>query len=411
MTALQQWLASLDDSWFESSALFSKHVLYSRVVDDNGDELSDVMKGFYIFKHYELLEVPKCCRCHAKQGIVNRGGQQRAGRKPDLAWLCAKDPSWRHFRQPITVKGLTWLQQSRWLPWLDFVVRMGLNQPLKHVIKELTSIGSACRATVYNWEKRFHQSVTNFVELGDINVIGGTDEHCSIDETSIGKLGWMCGKRAYKSGGWSRKKQQGRRIVQRLPGQTIWKKGARALPRWKPGTAKDKRSHSTWVWLAVTVGKKETRTHGGRLAKRVAATVLKHPKQAVAGKPRGGKELARVIKHHLKEGSRVVADGWKGTEEACRLTGHELRQCQHKDSFRAPDGTHSNDAESEVAKLRLWWRTKWSKVRTKNTRDAQLKQRHLQGHLAEFVLQTNLGDGMQLPFRVLLAAACADAED
>ena len=65
-------------------------------------------------------------------------------------------------------------------------------------------------------------------------------------------------------------------------------------------------------------------------------------------------------------------------------------------SFRAADGTHTNDVESEVARFKLWSRGKWAKVRTVNSRCSNKKQATLKSHVNEYVAQTKLGTNMRL---------------
>jgi hypothetical protein len=62
----------------------------------------------------------------------------------------------------------------------------------------------------------------------------------------------------------------------------------------------------------------------------------------------------------------------------------------HQKEFRAADGTHTNDAESEVARFKLWSRGKWSTVRTVNSKSSVKKQAVLKKHVDEYIVQTNL---------------------
>lgn len=67
-------------------------------------------------------------------------------------------------------------------------------------------------------------------------------------------------------------------------------------------------------------------------------------------------------------------------------------------------GVHSNDAESEFGRFKLWHRLKYSRMRTLNTKDQAAKKTHMDGHVAEYVLQTNAGEKMRLNMKLLLEA-------
>eukprot|EP00971_Amphidinium_carterae_P298352 5928138-Amphidinium_carterae.1 len=126
------------------------------------------------------------------------------------------------------------------MAWLEFVVRMGLNQKIKLIAEEMHSIDLCSRATLFRWEKKFHASLSAYVKSNNIDIIGGKDEVCVVDEAAMGKLGHMCGKRAHKTGGFKRRAP---RIKERLPGQTRWRVGAKSRPSGKRGTSLDKRSN------------------------------------------------------------------------------------------------------------------------------------------------------------------------
>ena len=52
-------------------------------------------------------------------------------------------------------------------------------------------------------------------------------------------------------------------------------------------------------------------------------------------------------------------------------------------------GVHSNDAESEVARYKKWHCSKWTSVRTLNTKDQAKKQNHPEGKISCNVLPNN----------------------
>ena len=62
-----------------------------------------------------------------------------------------------------------------------------------------------------------------------------------------------------------------------------------------------------------------------------------------------GKEV--LGKKHIKPHSKVAADRWTATESACKDLKLPLKQCNHA-GLADKDGTHSNNAESEVARFK-----------------------------------------------------------
>eukprot|EP00971_Amphidinium_carterae_P203038 4029173-Amphidinium_carterae.1 len=127
--------------------------------------------------------------------------------------------------------------------------------------------------------------------------------------------------------------------------------------------------------------------------------VLPHHVAAPQGRPRRTGNLSRVIKTHVKCGSRCLADGWRGPSAACK----RLRQSNHRENYRnGRTSLHSNDAESDVSRCRLWHRAKWSKVCSLNVKAEAAKATHMEGHVADYLLQTNWRQHMQLSMGVLL---------
>ena len=192
-----------------------------------------------------------------------------------------------------------------------------------------------------------------------------------------------------------------------MPCQTKWHCGARHGKTKKHGTSKDTRKHSRWVWFGVDCGVKQPKTHG-KGTKRVAAFRLRldHPETALEKKPRGAASISKVLSEHVKPGSKIASDGWISTTKAAKDNGLKmLGTCDHGTNFRNPKtGVHSNDAESEVARYKKWHRSKWTSVRTLNTKDQSTKQKHMKGKISEYVLQTNIGDAMQVDMATIMQA-------
>ena len=148
------------------------------------------------------------------------------------------------------------------------------------------------------------------------------------------------------------------------------------------------------------------RTSRKPCTKRVAASVLDHPETAPGKKPRGAASISKVLSEHVKPGSKIASDGWISTTKAAKDNGLKmLGTCDHGTNFRNPrTGVHSNDAESEVARYKKWHRSKWTSVRTLHTKDQSKKQKHMEGKISEYVLQTNIGDAMQVDMATIMQA-------
>ena len=98
----------------------------------------------------------------------------------------------------------------------------------------------------------------------------------------------------------------------------------------------------------------------------------------------------------IKPGSKLVADKWKATVAAARIAGVAMEGAvNHTENWRDPDtGTHSNDAESEFARLRLFLKSKFGKVRASSNTDPGKKDDMFELHLAEYMFYTNVGRSM-----------------
>ena len=106
----------------------------------------------------------------------------------------------------------------------------------------------------------------------------------------------------------------------------------------------------------------------------------------------------QVLSEHVKPGSKIASDGWTSTTKTAKDTGlNVLGTCDHGTNFPTPKtGVHSNDAESEVARYKKWHCSKWTSVRTLNTKDQAKKQNHPEGKISCNVLQTNTADARQV---------------
>ena len=168
---------------------------------------------------------------------------------------------------------------------------------------------------------------------------------------------------------------------------------------------KRKSKNTQWLWFGVECGKDKSMpfTHSAG-TKRVAAAVLSSSSSAPNKKPRGHESIKQALQKHVLPKSKVNTDGWRATQGACKSLKMPLKQVNHAKTFRANHGTHSNDAESEVARFKLWSRGKWSKVRSTNSKCTAKTQAKLQAKVAEYVVQTNSGCDMKLPMSIIMEA-------
>ena len=68
----------------------------------------------------------------------------------------------------------------------------------------------------------------------------------------------------------------------------------------------------------------------------------------------------------------------------------------HSQSWRNPEtGVHSNDAESEFARFKLFVRVKYDYMRNSNASSEKLKGLAMERKLAEYVFYTHVGRSMK----------------
>ena len=182
--------------------------------------------------------------------------------------------------------------------------------------------------------------------------------------------------------------------------KTIAKKPAKAQ-RVARDPARDKRSNSRLLHVAVEVGNRETKQKKSHKdgSKRISVALLPRKSEASAGPrggPRGAKALTQVLQDRLKPGSDAVADEWPSTPIAVEAAGSNmLGTVVHQKNFRNPQTSyHSNDAESEVSRPKHFLRMKYGFVRMANAKSPAAKDGVLAGKIAEYVFYTNVGREM-----------------
>ena len=99
----------------------------------------------------------------------------------------------------------------------------------------------------------------------------------------------------------------------------------------------------------------------------------------------------------MKKDSGVVSDEWTATPPAVCAAGSKMMgSVNHSKNWRNPaTGYHSNDAESEFARFKLFLRVKYDWVRATNARDTDSTDLATDRKLAEYVFYTNVGRKME----------------
>ena len=150
----------------------------------------------------------------------------------------------------------------------------------------------------------------------------------------------------------------------------------------------------------VEVGKKGGEKKSHRLGnKRVVISLLPRKSDAPTGAkggPRGTKSLIAQVVMHVKKDTGVIADEWTATPPAVEAAGSYMEgSVNHSKTWRNPvTGHHSNDAESEFARLKLFLCSKYGYVRASNNKDTTAKDKTLLLNIAEYMFYTNVGKEM-----------------
>ena len=109
--------------------------------------------------------------------------------------------------------------------------------------------------------------------------------------------------------------------------------------------------------------------------------MLPRKSEAISGKPRGLEEIRDTIQARIAKKTILVHDGWTSTNAAIEALGYKHPPSViHEDGYRDPTtGFHTNDVESENARLKTKNRTRYGHL-------------HLnENELAEYVYYVNLG--------------------
>jgi hypothetical protein len=277
---------------------------------------------------------------------------------------------------------------ASWIPMLHMILMLKHGDRWVNIMKEIAEAYGICsEPTLRGWRHMYQDALYFALDLCNGLQIGGKGEVVVFDETLVGL------HKAIHSGA-DRTRTTPRspaavkkRILKKLPGRTIWRAAAASTVLRRPaaastvmrrpaahvmkrpagvaGTFRDPRRNGRWIWLAVTVGKgSQVYTHKNGL-KKIAFEILPHKEDAPSKKPRGVASMSAAVHRHVKKGSFLIFDGWKASKKAVQDLGYRhAPPVNHSVGYRdESSGFHSNDVESENARLKTWLRTRYTKLR------------------------------------------------
>ena len=401
------------------------------------------LRGILVAMHYKLIGCPtKCPSCGSDVYLRQKPRRDKAGVRTSYRylWSCVAGYSACGWDQEIVSRNkLAPINLSNFLPFCMFLLMMKEDYRIEKVYAELKKTVS-CNKCIDAWKQLYWETISNYLRNSDkpgcgISV-GGPRERVVFDE---GNCGVNVGIR--KGAQQPHGRSVPGRISRKLPAQTKWKKGVRPTRQWKSkagavkkilkrpasmsamlkrpssatrramkaGTRFDKRTkQSCWVFCAVEVGSVRggCKTHAAG-TKRSVFSVLPPPSVAEEGKPRGWKSMLPVIKKHVKKGSHIVKDGWRGSTKAVQ-SAHGMRykllpEVIHEKHFRDPKtGLHTNDAESEINRLKQWMRKKYARLGSRDRKSGSSSSdtaevgstTSLSFKLDEFMFLKNVGNDM-----------------
>ena len=306
------------------------------------------------------------------------------------------------------VKGvgpLSRISPHLWPAFMQLIVGLRRNDRLLSIESELLDgYNIHDKHTLRDWRHSYQGALRKAMLLGEGAAIGGPGEVVVFDETQMGvHKGINTRTDRHRMSRNSRPVRRAR-VAKTLPARTIWKQPAASGVLRRPaaanrpaasgvlrrpaaakrpaaagvlrrpaavkrpaaagGSRKGPRVNARWLWMAVTVGKgRECYTHeNGK--KKVTFAFLPRRENAPHGSPRGLVSMTKVIKQHVKKRSFLVFDGWKSSVAAVKRLGYRSAPpVDHCAGWRdRSTGFHSNDIESENARMKMWLRTRYSKM-------------------------------------------------
>ena len=402
------WVKNLTDQSIESVTSLYRCVNSKTAISGLSSDILDCdpLRAYLVFLKFGLVhEQLTCEHCGRPSKFVCR---QRTDGAYRIEYHCPGADADKNWRQ-LACHGspLVGIRPANWFPYLQFLTMMRTNQKFSSIQLELKSCGIS-RTTCFAWKEELQSKMHQYLEKNNLQLLGGQGTTVVVDETQYGRdrkqSHFSPHKRPAARGPLSRSQQHIRR---RLPAKTIWKqksikrtskpmKKTRFYKK-KANTANDKRHNSRWIWVGVEVGRKGNRLTHANKSKRVSLQLLPSSKRAPDNKPRGVESLAKVIKKNVRPKTGVVSDEWRATSSAVKTAGSKIKgSVSHVKGFRCDDtGFHGNDAESEIARFKLWARQKYAYCRGSSAKSESLKNKHYKHMLAEYCFYVNVGSSFR----------------
>lgn len=413
------WQRMICEEWFSSHTAFAKFILGQELSMPSHLENTLTIKAMAIFMRYGLaLRVEKCHRCGGSAKLEMRSSKGWT----TYAWTCAT-VGHKHMETQVNCHGfLSQFPINSWMPLLYFFNSLRLGRCFSEVRDEMVAgFGAIGEPTFRRWRDIYQETLGKYLRESGSLKIGGPNEIVVIDETVVGvhaddgwsadtktvnKSGARAPRTTPRSGSAGSKRLIKKGVVKRLPARTYYRtqmvQKNNYVLKMKPGsvmkrpagvkkrpanTAVKKRpatnlkSNGKWLWLGVLVGKgKQLYTHAN-MKKKLTFRIMPAKGEAIRKRPRGLEEMTATLREHVHPKSMVVYDGWTSTDSAVKRMGYcHPPPVKHDFTYRdATTGFHTNDAESENARLKTWSRHRYRRM--------MLNEREM----AEYVFYINEG--------------------
>ena len=409
-----RWQKGLCDEWFASNTHFVENIVRRKIVMP--DHIPDTMsvRALAIFMKYgTACSYPKCAECRVKTKLVTCRDQS-------FRWMCTASGK-KHAHPAVNAHGfLVHIRPGSWMAFLNFINSLRLGKSFREIALEIVAgWGNINEKTMRHW-KAIYQTQLG-IALADLGgmVVGTGGTTVVFDETVVGvhkEDGWSFESRGISKKGAKQKRAgwQGRTtkvmitkgVLKRYPARTVYKTQevqasspvlvlkrpssvASTVLKRPSGAFMEKPSSNLkntgrWRVLAVEVGKGTTiYTHDAK-TKRVTYRLLPRAADAKEGMPRGLEEVKDTLEACVSKKAFVVHDGWTSSVEAVKQLGYKSAPpVKHEDGYRdKATGFHTNDAESENARLKKWNRHRYGQL--------QLNANEMN----EYIFYINIGDSM-----------------
>lgn len=308
------------------------------------------------------------------------------------------------------------------MPFLHLMNMLRLQESWKKIQNELEAAYGVTKKCLLPWRLLYQGALGSELSTGGPFMVGGPNCTVVCDETVVGvdnEDGWSAFTRGVNKKGNPQirgsRQNKARHLVRKgalkqLPARTVYKGQriqkrtsvlketaearkerlaySRQVVRKKPAALMEKKANlknaGRWLWFGILVGQGSTVcTHSNGL-KRVAFRLLPHKILAQNNKPRGLGEITDTLRLYVRKGSFLVHDAWSSTIAAVKRLGYKSPPAvRHDRNYRdSATGFHTNDAESENARIKSWSRSRYGHL-------------HLnENELHEYVYYINIGNSL-----------------